>query len=195
MLILPLHVGSSIVTNQLVTGATANGRIFSSSFRTFATILNFTTLGVDSLMLGCGLFNLIEKYQKDQLTSLDLVQFSMSVFFFSHTLIQPKTAMAIIERAQDTHMQQYASRMTDEEVRAVFDKFKNDNLGAGGIQEKSKIIRTINRIAEPNDVFGRSDLKEASSIKIGGRKGRSLLVSENVTTQKRFAFLKMAYWS
>lgn len=56
-------------------------------------------------MIGLGLANLIDKLEKDQLTPIDVLQFSMSVFLFSNTLIKPKTAAGIISKAQDQHFQ------------------------------------------------------------------------------------------
>jgi hypothetical protein len=172
----PLHFTSAIVNAQLVRGAVVNGRIFSSSMRMFATVLNFTTLGVDGAMIGFGIANLIDKYKQDQLQPLDVLQFSMSVFFFTNTLIRPQTASSIIKQAQDSHIQNYASSMTDTEAQATFNRFLDQNKGDGGIKDTSKIVRTINRINDPNKLFG--DLKTSNKIEIGGRKGKTLLVND-----------------
>lgn len=173
---MPLHVASSVVNANLIKGAVENGRTFTSSIRMAATVLNFSVLGVDSIMIGLGLTNMIEKYKKDQLGPLDLLQFSMSVFFFTNTLIKPQMASKIIQNAQDTHIQNYANQMTDAETQATFKKFLADNKGDGTITDNSKIIRTINRITDPSEVFG--GLKDASSLKIGGRKGKTFLVGD-----------------
>lgn len=170
----PLHFTSSIVNAQLVRGAVVNGRIFSSSMRMFATVLNFSTLGVDGVMLAFGVANLIDKAKQDQLKPLDILQFSMSVFFFTNTLIRPQMASSIIKNAQETHIQSYANNLSDAEAQATFNKFLESNKGDGSIKDTSKIIRTINKISDPNKIFG--DLKGSSDIKIGGRKGKTLLV-------------------
>jgi hypothetical protein len=180
---MPLHIASSVVNANLVKGAVVNGRTFTSSIRMGATILNFSTLGVDSIMIGLGLSNMIDKYKKDQLNPLDILQFSMSVFFFTNTLMKPQVASKIIQNAQETHIQNYANQMTDAETQATFKKFLADNKGDGTITDNSKIIRTINRITDPNEVF--LGLKDASSLKIGGRKGKTLLVSDQKTSVYR----------
>src|SRR5699024_5480958 len=113
----------SLVNASLVRGAMVEGRIFSDSMRMFATILNFSALGVDAVLVGCGIVNMIEKYKKDQLTPLDVLQFSMSVFFFTNTLIKPQMARKIIENAQDQHIQRFADSMSDEATQRTFQKF------------------------------------------------------------------------
>lgn len=172
----PLHFSASIVNAQLIKGATMNGTIFSNSTRMFATILNFSTLGVDSVLIGCGIANILEKYSRKELTTLDVVQFSMSVFYFTNTLIRPQTARSIIKSAQNEHIQKFASAMSDAEARSTFDRFVAENTGRGSILEKSKIIRTINRIENGDAVFG--SLTQAKSIEIGGRKGKTILVDQ-----------------
>lgn len=142
----------------------------------FATVLNLGTLGVDSVMLGFGIANLVDKAKKDQLTPLDVLQFSMSVFFFTSSLVQPKTARAIIKQAQESHIQAYANNLSDADAKSTFDKFLNTNKGDGSIKDTSKIVRTINKINDPNKVFG--GLKDSTDIKIGGRKGNTLLVGD-----------------
>uniref|UniRef100_A0A2C9M5V2 DUF4781 domain-containing protein n=1 Tax=Biomphalaria glabrata TaxID=6526 RepID=A0A2C9M5V2_BIOGL len=100
--------------------------------RSFATLLNFTTLGVDSAMLAMGLANLINKASKDEVTALDVVQFSMSVFFFSNTLMQPKVASSIISQAQEMHLNSYMDKMSDEATKETFKNFMDRNRGDGG---------------------------------------------------------------
>jgi hypothetical protein len=142
----------------------------------FATVLNFSTLGVDGVMIGFGIANLIDKYKQEQLQPLDVLQFSMSVFFFTNTLIQPKLATTIIKNAQDSHIANYANNLSDAEAQKTFNRFLDQNKGDGSIKDTSKIVRTINKINDPNKLFG--DLSGVKDIKIGGRKGRTLLISD-----------------
>ncbi|KAH9501926.1 hypothetical protein DERF_012735, partial [Dermatophagoides farinae] len=179
----PLNFTSSMVNAALVRGATEEGRIFSSSMRMFATILNFSTLGVDSIMIGFGIANLIEKSKNNQLTPLDVLQFSMSLFFFTNNLIQPKMAATIIQKAQEKHIQAYSKSLTDADAQKTFDKFLADNKGSGSIKDRSKIVRTINKINDPNKLF--ANLKDSTKIEIGGRKGRTLLISDGNNLKHR----------
>lgn len=73
ILITPVSFATAAANGALAAGARNSGRIFSSTVRTAATILNFTNFGLSSVMFVCGLANLIEKAQNDQLTALDIL--------------------------------------------------------------------------------------------------------------------------
>ncbi|CAF1114363.1 unnamed protein product [Adineta ricciae] len=176
IILTPVHFATAATNSFLAAGARNSGRIFSNTVRTAATILNLTTVGLDSVMIAFGFANLIEKAKNNQLSSLDVLQFSMSVFFFGHTLIQPKTASGIIKAAQNEHISAYKNTMTDADARQSFQDFIDRNRGNGGIKDNSKIVRTINKINDPNAFFkGVGDMK----ADIGGRKGRTIILQDN----------------
>lgn len=176
IILTPAHLGTSAVNGALATGARNSGRIFSSTVRTAATVLNITTFSLDSIMMIIGLSNLVKKAQDNQLTTLDILQFSLSVFFFGHTLIQPKTAAGIIDIAQNEHFDAYKNSMKDPQAQEAFQKFVDQNCGNGDITTKSKIIRTINRINDPDAFFkGVGDM----NLDLGGRKGRTVWINYN----------------
>lgn len=172
---LPFHFVSSAVNGTLTLGA-QQGRIFSSSMRMFATFLNFTTLGLDSVLFGFGIANLIEKAKNKALTPLDILQFSMSAFFFTNTLIQPKVASTIIRNAQEMHFDRIANTMNDEAAKQTFDNFLKENKASGSITDRSKIVRTINRMDDPQKFFKK--VGPDASVKIGGRKGKTVILSD-----------------
>ncbi|XP_055897173.1 uncharacterized protein LOC106077339 [Biomphalaria glabrata] len=171
----PLQFTSSFDNARLVAGA-QQGRIYSNSIRNLAFMLNFTTLGVDGVMVGFGLAELIDKASKKEVTALDVVHFSMSVFFFSNTLMEPKVASSIIRQAQEMHLNSYMDKMSDVTIKETFKYFMDRNRGAGGIKDTSKIIRTVNRMKDPNSFF--KSLSPDDKIDIGGRKGQTVLVSD-----------------
>ena len=171
----PFHFVTSAVNGTLALGA-QQGRIFSNSMRMFATVLNFTTLGLDSILLGFGFTNLITKAINKELTTLDVLQFSMSTFFFTNTLIQPKFASSIIRQAQQMHFEKVASSMSDDSTKQAFDKFMKQNKAGGSITERSKIVRTINKMDDPAKFFKAAGPE--ADVMIGGRKGRTVLISD-----------------
>lgn len=171
----PFHFVSSAVNGTLAMGA-QQGRIFSSSMRMFATLLNFTTLGLDFGLLSFGIINLIKKAVDKELTTLDVLQFSMSVFFFSHTLMQPRVASKIIRRAQEMHFDKMATSMTDDAAKKSFKNFLDQNKSDGSITDRSKIVRTINRMDDPGKFF--KSVGPDATMKVGGRKGKTVLVSD-----------------
>lgn len=173
----PAHFATSITNAALANGA-RSGRVFTSTIRTAATILNCSVFGLDSAMLVIGLANLVRKYEEDQLTPLDVVQFSISVFFFSHTLIQPKTASGLIRKVQQQHIAEFGKTIQDPAGSAAFEKFLTDNKSKDQMNSNAKIIRTINRIDDPNKFFTMGS--RADSLLIGGRKGKTILVNGEV---------------
>lgn len=155
--------------------------------RMFATVLNFSTLGVDGVMVAFGIANLVDKIKQDKLTPLDVLQFSMSVFFFTNTLIQPQMASSIIKNAQEMHIQ---NKVTDVDAQETFNQFIKSNKNDGTITDNSKIIRAINRIEDPNKFF--AEMKDAANIEIGGRKGKTLLVTDKNQNVNRINPSKMS---
>ncbi|TMS39037.1 hypothetical protein L596_005631 [Steinernema carpocapsae] len=175
----PLSFATAATNSVLAKGARESGRIFSSSARTAATILNMTTLGFNGSLVVLGLANLIEKGKKDQLTTLDVLQFSMSIFFFTNTLMQPKTAEGVIRQAQKQHFSEYRANMNDQDAQKAFDRFLEQNRGDGGIKDQSKVVRAINRIQDPDALF--KGVGKFDNVKIGSRKGKTLLVGDQNT--------------
>jgi multisubunit Na+/H+ antiporter MnhG subunit len=177
ILVTPAHLATAATNGVLAAGARNSGRIFSSTIRTAATILNLTTFGLDSVMIAFGLANLIEKAKNDQLTTLDVLQ-----FFFSHTLIQPKTASGIIKAAQKEHITAYKNAMTDPDAQKAFQDFVDRNRRNHEMTDNSKIVRTINKIDDPNAFFkGLGDMK----ADLGGRKGRTIIIQDNHSKSHR----------
>ena len=175
----PLHFASSAETGVLARGAVQEGRIFSQGMRTFASVLLCTTFGLDTALISFSFANLVKKYQDDQLTSLDLVQFSMSAFFFTNTLIQPKTAYGVIKKAQTAQFGRISKSMTDKTVKETFDKFLKTNKVDGSIQDRSKIVQAVNRMKDPNKFFRKAAADPSvKSIEIGGRKGTTNLLGD-----------------
>ena len=187
----PLHFASSAVTGVLARGAVQEGRIFSQGMRTFASVLLCTTFGLDTALISFSFANLVKKYQDNQLTTLDVVQFSMSAFFFTNTLIQPKTAHGVIKKAQTTHFDRISKSMTDKTVKETFDKFLKTNKVDGSIQDRSKIVRAVNRMKDPNKFFTKAAADPSvKSIEIGGRKGKTVLLGDSIGNRQRVSTIQ-----
>ncbi|XP_076625984.1 uncharacterized protein LOC143344136 [Colletes latitarsis] len=161
VIMLPLHVGTSVVNSKLIAGA-RTGRTFTSLQQVGATFLNMTTVAIDASAVLIGFKTLYDKKQEGTLKPLDVLQFSLSVFFFSHTLIQPKTANGIIKKAQTQYFQEYKSQMTDDVAQKTFQKFIDDNYT--NIKNGANITKTINTIYDPETFF--KSVGPETSIKI-----------------------------
>ena len=169
----PLNFASAATNGILVAGA-ESGRIFSDMQRMGATALIWTTIGANSAMIVTGFANLYDKKSKGQLNALDIAQFCMSVFFFTNTLIQPRTAESVIKSAQEQHIESIGNSMSEGAAASLAD-FVNKNRANSNILENSKIIRTLNRMDSPGTFFGSLAGKE---ITIGGRKGNTVLIPD-----------------
>jgi len=169
----PLNFASAATNGILVAGA-ESGRIFSDMQRMGATALIWTTIGANSAMIVTGFANLYDKKSKGQLNALDVAQFCMSVFFFTNTLIQPRTAAGVIKSAQEQHIESIGNSMPEEAAASLAD-FVNKNRANSNILENSKIIRTLNRMDSPGTFFGSLAGKE---VTIGGRKGNTVLIPD-----------------
>ena len=182
----PFHFASSAISGVLAKGAVQQGRIFSQGMRVFASVVLCTTFGLDSALITLSIINLVKKAKDKELTALDVVQFSISVFFFSNTLIQPKTASGVIRNAQEMHFDRIGRSMTDETAKKTFDKFLETNKYDGSITDRSKIVRAINRMDDPNSFFKATGSDPAvDSINIGGRKGKTVIINDQLGNGQR----------
>ncbi|EYC06651.1 hypothetical protein Y032_0074g817 [Ancylostoma ceylanicum] len=171
----PLSFLTSLSNARLAAGA-ASGRIFSQTQRILATVLSLTTLTVDSFSFILNVVNLIDKFENDNLTTLDVLQFSVSTLFFANTLIQPKTAWDVIAKAQEQRITAIADNLSDAQAKAAFRSFLEENKGDGSIRATSKVVRCLNRVEDPNRFFKSID---GYSTKIAGRKGKTVFLSND----------------
>ncbi|CAF1168146.1 unnamed protein product [Adineta steineri] len=172
MLATPLNFASSIANTRLAAGA-AQGRIFSQNTRILVTVLNSTNVGLNGFMFTVSLVQILEKGYNGNLQPLDVLQFSISSLFFFNTLMQPVTAKGVITRAQNERIANVANQMTDVETQNAYRKFVDNN--SGDMQKNSQLIRTLNRIDDPNKFF--ADTKNLD-VSLGGRKGKTVLLTD-----------------
>lgn len=74
----------------------------------FMTVINCFRCAVDSVMFLTTCVNLIMKACSQgigSITAVELVQFSMSAYFFGKTLFEPKTGFGIIKEAQRKYLE------------------------------------------------------------------------------------------
>ncbi|EFO91700.1 hypothetical protein CRE_06059 [Caenorhabditis remanei] len=176
----PLNFLNAFVGAKLAAGA-AGGRIFTHFQRELATLLIWTTIGVDSFSLVFSMVYLIEKADNKQLTTLDCLLFSMSALFFGNMVIQPKTAEAIIMKAQQQKIGEVARQMTDAEAKAAFKKYLEHNKSKGNIQEGSNVVKDLIKMEDPNAFF--KSVKNFPEVEIGAAYAETVR-SETAKVQK-----------
>ncbi len=78
-----------------------------------------------------------------------------------------------ITKAQNERIANVASQMTDVETQNAYKKFVENNFG--DMKKNSQLIRTLNRIDDPNKFF--TDTKNFD-VSLGGRQGKTVIVTD-----------------
>uniref|UniRef100_A0A8R1DHH0 DUF4781 domain-containing protein n=1 Tax=Caenorhabditis japonica TaxID=281687 RepID=A0A8R1DHH0_CAEJA len=146
----PINSLSMLVNSRLAIAA-ARGIIYSKTQRVLATLLNWSTLSLDSFSFIVGLSSLITKHNEGNLTELDVLQFSVNTLFFANTLIQPKTANGVIAEASK-RINQDTNPMSDDAVKNVFQQFLVKSKKRGDIEETPKSILSLSKIEDSKKV-------------------------------------------
>ncbi|CAF1294474.1 unnamed protein product [Rotaria sordida] len=157
------------LTNGVVSNMAKMGNVLQPSARVGVTILNISTFSIDFLSIALAATNLTVKAINNQLTALDVVQFCVSVFFFTNTLIQPKTAGQIIKRAQKEHLASVRQNIQDPAAQKEFDNFIASNRGPRQMHGNADLIKSIRYIKNPDEFF--TSVADTGSIVILTKEG------------------------
>ncbi len=99
------------------------------------TVFNCVRFAVDSIMFAMTLVRLLMKvyYQGlSSITSIELIQFSMSAYFFGRTVFEPKTGYGIIKEAQRKYlMVEKRANVTVRSLKNVYITLKVKFVGYG----------------------------------------------------------------
>lgn len=83
--------------NAALLASAKAGEVFTKSARAAINVLNISNVSVNSVVIADRLVYMVEKYRNGKLSTLDVLQFSTSVFFFTNSLISLKTARSMIK--------------------------------------------------------------------------------------------------
>ena len=147
-----LSVGQ-IASTKVLTSAAKFGGVTNTGFRAVSTALNVTCLTVS----GFGVINSFYLVsQKDEVTALDVLQLTSSVFFFTHATVNFKTASGIIKDAQRKTIAAERENLSTEHHK-VFDKLQQghkETVEPGKVHEmhgNAAFIRDIKVIKDKGD--------------------------------------------
>jgi hypothetical protein len=98
----------------------------------FVNFLNFGSLAVNGIGLVNNFAYLCEKYQSEELTTLEVFQFASSCLFFSMSAVNIKTAGTIIKETQSTVISDFKASLRSNRHRRMFDKVAKQTQGADG---------------------------------------------------------------
>jgi len=149
-----LSVGTLASAKILATTSKA-GLLASAGTRAFCTGLSVTALSVS----GIGIINsIVEISKKDKVTGLDVLQLTTSVFFFTHSAINFKTASTMIKEAQNSKLASIKQTLSPEEQK-VFDsmlKGKQEMVTPGKVRTmhgSKEFIRELKHIGNKHEFF------------------------------------------
>jgi hypothetical protein len=113
-----------------------NSITFSQSYfragRFFVNILNFGSLAVNGIGLVNNFASLYEKYHSKELTPLEVFQFASSCLFFTMSVVNIKTANAIIKETQNTVISDFEASLRSNRHRRVFRRVAKQTQGEDG---------------------------------------------------------------
>lgn len=174
-------MGSSAALSQTAKA----GLLASSELRAVCTALNITTLSVNGLGVINGFY---EVSKKKEFTSLDVLQLTTSLFFFTHSLVNFKTASTIIKNAQHEAIAAHKSEVARGN-RAAFDAIHRGHqemVEPGRVRVmhgNREFIRQLNKIDNKRDFF--------KALKVVGLGGNQLNVNQEFVVDPK-AFLQMS---
>ena len=96
--------------------------------------------------------------------------------------MQPKTANGIIKKAQQDHIKAYGNSLNNETAQKAFQKLADENLG-NDIKANSKLVRTINKINDP-DAFFKGVGETNSEVKLGNRRGTNVILENGKVSNR-----------
>ena len=144
------------------------GLLAGSATRVFCTALNVTALSVNGLGVINGIY---EVAKKDEVTPMDIVQLTTSIFFFTHSVVSFKTASTIIKDAQKERLAQYRAEVS-EDGKGAFDhlhKARQEMYEPGKVREmhgNKEFIRDLKKIENVNNFFKNFKLTRGNQLNV-----------------------------
>ncbi|GLH12481.1 Uncharacterized protein GBIM_17240 [Gryllus bimaculatus] len=155
-----LSIGGSVmgVASSSATTVTAkmaqSGKVMGRFGCATVTALNVGNVAVNGLGLLNSFHLLIDKLNKDQLTSLDVFQFSASLLLFAHAAVNVQTAKSIIENTQNGVLQEFENNLRSNRHRKMFRKVaRNTKYEKNTIEGNAQVIRSLKHINNVDDFF------------------------------------------
>lgn len=148
-----LSFGNMASATFLVRSAASGGIAISAGVRTFCTTLNLTTISMN----GIGVINsIVELARKkpEEITRFEILQLTTSIFFFTNSLVNFKTANQIVKDTQKATINNIRNDLTDEASLKSFDNLlKNTKRQSGKMHGSADFIRGVRHINNRNEFF------------------------------------------
>ncbi|XP_045770870.1 uncharacterized protein LOC123871232 [Maniola jurtina] len=163
-------VGSSLgfAQGRMIASMTQSarlGEVMGKAGRIAFLVVQTGSLTVNGIGIIHGLAVLIDKSERNELTPLDVFQFSASVLFFTNAAINLKTASTIIKEVQhdviDGHRQ-----VLSKDAKKLFNKQTGKLRGPDEMHGNAKVVKQLNRIENSKDLYEMMSDKNVANHKV-----------------------------
>lgn len=163
-------VGSSLGFAQgrmiaSMTTAARAGEVMGTAGRIAFMVVQTGNLTVNGIGIIHGLAVLIDKTERNQLTALDVFQFSASLLFFTNAVVNVKTAGSIIKEVQHDVINSHREGLS-KEARKVFNKQTGKLRGPDEMHGNAKVVKQLNRLGNSQDFYEMLADKNVASHKV-----------------------------
>ncbi|XP_034828125.1 uncharacterized protein [Maniola hyperantus] len=164
-------VGSSLgfAQGRMIASMTQSarlGEVMSKAGRIAFLVVQTGTLTVNGIGIVHGLAVLIDKSERDELTALDVFQFSASVLFFTNAAINLKTASTIIKEVQHDVIDGHRQGLESKDAKKLFNKQTGKLRGPDEMHGNAKVVKQLNRIENSKDLYEMMSDKNVDNHKV-----------------------------
>lgn len=147
-----LGLGSMGVTSY-ISRLAARGDIARKFIRVTYTVLGASNLTVNGIGVVSNLFEMIHKKSKgDEITTWEVLNFGISVFFFTNSCMSFKTAKALIRDVQINVIDNYGKNLPDDSSE-TFKIFRDKAVLNTKVRPNARFIKNINQIDNPAEFW------------------------------------------
>jgi len=147
-----LGLGSMGVTSY-ISKLAARGEIARKFIRVTYTVLGTGSLTVNGLGVVSNLIEMIDKKSNgEEITKMEVLNFGISVFFFTNACMSFKTAKTVIRDVQIDVIDNYG-RSLPEETAETFKVFRDKAVLNTKVRPTSRFIKSINQINNPDEFW------------------------------------------
>jgi len=147
-----LGLGSMGVTSY-ITKLAARGDIARKFIRVTHTVLGASSLSVNGLGVVSNAIELISKKQEgEEVTKMELVNFGISVFFFTNAAMNMKTAKSLIRDVQINVIDAHGKTLPPE-TEQTFKSFRDKAVLNTKVRPNARFIKSIRQIENPAEFW------------------------------------------
>nr|XP_034837770.1 uncharacterized protein LOC117994001 [Maniola hyperantus] len=141
------------------------GEVMGKAGRIAFLVVQTGSLTVNGIGIIHGLAVLIDKSERNELTTLEVFQFSASVLFFTNAAMNLKTASAIIKEVQHDVIDGHRQGLS-KDAKKLFNKQTGKLRGPDEMHGNAKVVKQLNHIENSKDLYEMMSDKNVASHKV-----------------------------